>query len=172
MRFTLLIATLAVAFPAAAALDLPKRKSGLWEMTMTHEGQQAQAGMPGGKMQMCIDEKIDDLAQQMGESAAREMCTKAEFRREGDRYVGNSVCKFNGTTATTRMVLTGRFDAEYQADLDTRFEPPMNGRGQSRMTIKGRWVGPCKQGQRPGDMVMPNGMTINMFDAQKGMPRK
>ena len=173
MRFILTVAALAVAFPAIAALDLPKRKSGLWEMTMSRDGQQQQIpGMAGGKMSMCVDEKVDDLTKQMGESAAREMCTKADFRREGDRYVSDSVCKFNGTTATTHMVLTGRFDAEYQADMETRFDPPFMGMAQQRSTIKGRWVGPCKAGQRPGDMVMPNGMTINMFDAQKGMPRK
>lgn len=166
------VALIALAAPLASAamIDLPKRKSGLWDMTMSRAG-----GTPGpqaGKMQMCIDEKVDDLTKQIGQSAAREMCSKTDFRHEGDRIVSDSVCKVDQSTVTTHMVLTGKFDSEYQADMQTRFDPPMMGMAQSHTVIKGRWVGPCKPGQRPGDMIMPNGMTINVFDAGKAMPRK
>ena len=164
------LVALAAPLVSAAMIDLPKRKSGLWDMTMSREG-----GTPGpqpGKMQMCIDEKVDDLTKQIGQSAAREMCSKTDFRREGDRIVSDSICKFNQSTVTTHMVLTGKFDSEYQADMQTRFDPPMMGMAQSHTVIKGRWVGPCKPGQRPGDMVLPNGMTINVLDAEKGAPIK
>jgi hypothetical protein len=42
------------------------------------------------------------------------------------------------------------------------------------MTIAAKWVGPCPAGQRPGDMTMGNGMTINVLDMQKrgGMPKQ
>ena len=168
--FVAIVALAAPLATAAALPDLPKRKSGLWDMTMTRDP--APPGGAAGKMQMCIDEKIDDMTKQMGQSAAREMCSKTEFHREGDKIVGDSVCKVDQSTVTTHTVLAGKFDSEYQADIQTRFDPPMMGMGQSHMVIKGRWVGPCKAGQRPGDMVMPNGMTINVFDAGKGMPQK
>lgn len=46
---------------AAAAADLPKRKSGLWEMKTQMEG------MPShGPMQMCVDQTSDNLMQQRG----------------------------------------------------------------------------------------------------------
>ena len=163
------LVALAVPLATAALLDLPKRKSGLWDMTMTRDN--APPGAGTGKMQMCIDEKVDDLTKQMGESAAREMCSKTDFRREGDKIVGDSVCKIDQSTMTTHMVLTGKFDSEYQADMQTRFNPPMMGMAQTHSVIKGRWVGPCKPGQRPGDMILPNGMTINVFDAEKGGPK-
>jgi hypothetical protein len=35
------------------------------------------------------------------------------------------------------------------------------------MTINAKWLGPCKPGQKPGDIVMPGGMKINPQDYQK-----
>jgi hypothetical protein len=37
------------------------------------------------------------------------------------------------------------------------------------MTMTAKWLGPCAAGQRPGDMIMPNGMKMNILDLQKGM---
>jgi hypothetical protein len=42
------------------------------------------------------------------------------------------------------------------------------GRSQSKMVITARNVGPCKPGQRPGDLIMPNGQTMNMRDVMNG----
>jgi hypothetical protein len=39
---------------------------------------------------------------------------------------------------------------------------------RTKMTIRARNVGPCKPGQRPGDLVMPNGQTMNMRDMMNG----
>jgi len=33
--------------------------------------------------------------------------------------------------------------------------------------IQARWVGPCKADQKPGDMILPNGMKINVNDRPK-----
>jgi hypothetical protein len=39
------------------------------------------------------------------------------------------------------------------------------------MTMSAKWLGPCAADQRPGDMIMPNGMKINILDLQKrGVP--
>lgn len=149
----------------AHALDLPKRKSGLWEITTSREG--APKTAMGGPMQMCIDEKSDDLSRQLGESTSRDMCAKRDMRMEGGRIVADSVCKFADTTATSHSVISGRFDNAYDVEINTIYDPPLMGMKTSRTTIKARWTGPCKAGQRPGDMVLPNGMTINVFDAEK-----
>jgi hypothetical protein len=156
---------LAAAVAPAAALDLPNRKSGLWEITTSREG--APKAAMGGPMQMCIDEKTDDLSRQLGENTSREMCAKRDIRMEGGRIVADSVCKFGETTATSHSVMSGRFDNAYDVDIKTTYEPPLMGMKTSRTTIKARWTGLCKAGQRPGDMVLPNGMTINVFDAEK-----
>jgi hypothetical protein len=43
----------------------------------------------------------------------------------------------------------------------------LNGRHQ--IVITATWLGPCKAGQRGGDMIMSNGMKINMMDTLNGM---
>ena len=40
--------------------------------------------------------------------------------------------------------------------------------GGTRM-IQAKWVGACKKDQRPGDIVMPDGKTMNIFDLKKMM---
>ena len=40
------------------------------------------------------------------------------------------------------------------------------------MKIAAKWVGPCAAGQKPGDVIMSNGRTMNVLDLQKTMPRK
>jgi hypothetical protein len=37
-------------------------------------------------------------------------------------------------------------------------------------TIQAKWVGACKPGQRPGDITMSNGQTMNIRDLRKAMP--
>ena len=38
------------------------------------------------------------------------------------------------------------------------------------MKLAATWVGPCAAGQRPGDMIMGNGMTVNILDMKRGIP--
>ncbi len=167
--FALMVALLlANTVASAASVDAPKRKSGLWEIKVSS------AQFKGGHtMQQCVDQKSDDLTS--GDKPGREKvsCTKNEVRKEGVRIVSESVCKMNGSTATTRAVFTGRFDSAYKADIKSTFEPPMHGMSESSSSMEARWLGPCKPGQKHGDISMP-GMPegINMEELMKKMPRK
>jgi len=39
-------------------------------------------------------------------------------------------------------------------------------------TMSAKWLGPCAADQKPGDMIMGNGLKINLLDLQKGvLPR-
>jgi hypothetical protein len=138
------------------AMDPPKRKSGLWEMKTAMEGMPANMGA----MQMCVDEKSDDITRQQAEADTRRMCSKNEMRRDGNRLLMHSVCTFDKVTATTDAVFTGSFESGYRSEMRTSYNPPMMGRKESRMTIEAKWLGPCKAGQKPGD-VMINGMSFN-----------
>lgn len=155
-RFLCVVA-LAVALPATAA-DLPRRKSGLWEISTA-------AGKDGQMMaaQMCIDQKTDDLSRQL--AGVGVSCSKQDVRRESaTRYVIDSVCKFGESTATTRAVFTGSFESQYDVDIKARYAPPLMGMSEGQSTIRARWLSACKPGQRPGDLVMPNGTTINVLE--------
>jgi len=146
----------------ALALDLPKRKSGLWDVKISRAG----AKRPPQTFQMCIDQNTDDIALQMGESFSRQACSKQQIRREGNRIVGDSVCKIGETTATSHTVVSGDFDHTYRGEIHTKYSPPLMGTSENLMLIEGKWAGPCQPDQQPGDMIMPNGMKINIKQLQ------
>jgi hypothetical protein len=153
----------------AASMDAPKRKSGLWEMKMSSPQMQG-----GHTIQQCVDQKSDDLTSADKPGREKVSCSKNEVRKEGDRIVSESVCKTEGTTVTTRTVMKGRLDSAYKADIRSTFEPPMHGMRESSSTMEARWLGPCKPGQKHGDVSlpgMPEGMP-NIEELMKKMPQR
>ena len=50
--------------------------------------------------------------------------------------------------------------------------PGLGPGGELHMAIAAKWVGPCAKGQRPGDIMMGNGMKMNVLDFEKrAVPR-
>jgi hypothetical protein len=99
-------------------------------------------------------------------------CSKQEIRREGDRIVAESVCRIGESTATTLMVFSGSFDSGYRAEVRSTYAPPLLGLSEGSARVDARWIGPCPPAQRPGDMTLPNGTTINLYDARDGALRQ
>ena len=165
MRLGLCITVLAaaIAVPASAA-DMPKRKSGLWDVKVTHVGT-ASAPADAQSMQMCVDTKTDNALHQSAAAGGKQSCTRQDVRQEGNRTVVDSVCKFGESTATTRAVFTGSFDSAYTVDIKTTYNPPFMGSKEGNTAMEARWVGPCKADQKPGDVILGNGMKINMNGA-------
>jgi hypothetical protein len=165
-RFAPLVAAaLALATLAANAADLPRRKSGLWEIATAN-----QQGQPFAA-QMCVDQKTDDLTRQL--AGVGVTCSKQNVRRESaTRYVIDSVCQFGESTATSRAVFTGSFESKYDVDITAKYVPPMMGISEGRSTINARWISACKPGQRPGDIILPNGMTMNVLQPQGQAPKR
>jgi len=168
MRFVaLLTISLSASAAFAATPDMPRRKSGLWEITVS-----SGSAKGGHSMQQCIDEKTDDMMKNNMAGTEKQSCSKNEFRREGAKLITESVCKMSGTTATTKGVFTGQFDAAYKADIKSTYEPPLHGMKESSSTIDAKWLGACKPGQKPGDMSMPGMPNININDMMKNLPKK
>ena len=40
--------------------------------------------------------------------------------------------------------------------------------GAHKMAIDAAWTGPCAAGQKGGDMILPNGMTVNILAMSAG----
>lgn len=158
-----LLATLFVGLSAQAlAFDMPKRKSGLWEITTSMEGMPK--GM--GPIQHCIDQSSDDLMRQNAEKS-KQQCSAMDVKQQGDKITIHSVCKHDTTTTTLDAVFTGAFDSAYRGDMQTQFDPPMHGKSVSKMSVTAKWLGPCKPGQKPGDIVMPGRGNFNLEEAMK-----
>ncbi|HKA34766.1 MAG TPA: DUF3617 family protein [Candidatus Binatia bacterium] len=157
------IVLMTAAGASAATFEPPKRKSGLWETKVSN------AQVPRGQtMQQCIDQKTDDMMRKEQESHMS--CSKKDMRREGDRIVGDSVCKIEGTTVTTHTVITGNFDTNYKAEVKSTYNPPVNGQRESSSTVEGKYLGACLAGQKPGDVVMPQGGQGNQQNMPRGGP--
>jgi hypothetical protein len=102
MKLAVFLATLLAAMAASAASpDAPRRKSGLWDISITAPG------MPQMSFRECVDQKSDDMAKPAKPGEDDDVsCSKVDWRREGAGWVMDSVCKVEGTTATTRSVFT------------------------------------------------------------------
>jgi hypothetical protein len=135
---------------AFAADETPKRKPGLWELHSEMNGRAATIG----PIEQCIDEKTDDLMRQSVADAPIK-CEKRETRRDGDKFVIHSICKFQDTTITTDGVFTGDFNANYRGEMHMTYAPPMHGMSNGAMVISAKWLGPCKPGQKAGDVSLP-----------------
>jgi len=150
----LLAATLALTAAVALAQDAPRRKSGLWEISMSS----SQMPKPMVSKQ-CVDEKTDDLGKRPMRPG--EKCSRQGVRREGGNVIVESVCQIDGSTATTRGVFSGDFASAYKGEMTTTFAPPLHGMAETKMNFQARLTGPCAAGQKPGDVTMegvPGGM--------------
>jgi len=171
LRLACAIVAMAAVAPAAAQ-DLPKRKSGLWEIRTSSLGAtKGPAGAEAARVPLCIDETTDDAVTQQALGMAKQSCTKQDIRRTGTQVVVDSVCKFGDTTATTHSVFTGAFDSAYKVETRSTYDPPLMGMREGNALIEAKWLGACKADQRPGDVILGNGIKINMND-QKGPVRK
>ncbi len=162
---------------ASAAMDVPARKAGLWQMTMTFESR----NLPQQTIKQCIDAATDKLMNSMGGQIQKQNCSKQDMQRVGDTIVVDSVCKTgagNGTSVS-HAVVTGDFNSAYTVKVESKTEgaamPGMSPGGTMKMSIDAKWLGPCAAGQHPGDMIMGNGMTINVRNMPSmggGTPRR
>ena len=147
----------AIGASAAVAAELPRRKSGLWSMSLT---------MPGTSvpltMQQCVDEKTDDITAAMVDRT-KQAC-KSQTKRDGNRVVFDSTCKLGKTTSTTRGVFVGDFKSSYTHESTTTFNPPMAGMREGVTKGAAQWTGPCKAGMKAGDVMMSNGTKFNVND--------
>jgi hypothetical protein len=161
MRPSLLLLLAAACALPAHADDYPKLKSGQWELT-TNMG----AGPSGPRTMrstMCTDEAVQQEMMKMGAGTTKEMCTKNETKRDGNRIVGTAECKMGeGTRFTSRSVMTFNGDTSYRTDVTAVYDPPLNGTKESHITLEGRYVGACRDGLVPGDFVGPNGQKFNL----------
>jgi len=173
-RYPAVAACVLFALPAFAS-DLPMRKAGLWELKMEFQGR----NLPTQLMQQCTNPATDQLMTFNFGGAAERNCQKREIHANGGTITVDSVCSFGDATTTSHAVVSGDFNSAYTVQINSTRQGgrPIPGAapgGESHMTVAAKWLGPCVAGQRPGDVMMGNGMKMNVLDLQNtgGMPQR
>jgi hypothetical protein len=155
---------LAFVLPEAAAVEMPVRKAGLWEMKMLRTG----SPMPEMTMQHCTDETTDKEMSTGLSPTAKDVCSKQDLQKTATGYVADSVCSVGGVSMTSHSDITGDYNSAYTVKTTSHREGgPAGVPRDTTITIEAKWLGACKPDQKPGDIVMPGGLKLNIKDAQK-----
>jgi hypothetical protein len=148
----------------AGAVDLPVRKSGLWEMKVLHTGSPA----PEMTMQQCTDETTDKDMSTAFSPMAKDICSKQDIQKTATGYVTDSVCGIAGMSIKSHAEIIGDFNSAYTVKSTSHSEGgPAGVARDSTTTIEAKWLGACKADQKPGDIIMPGGIKINLKDMEK-----
>jgi hypothetical protein len=149
---------------AALAAEQLSRKPGLWEVKTTIDNSSA----PPRVVQQCIDAATDELSQSIAGPFSAAVCPERKVQRSADAVTVDSTCSIAGKPASAHAVVTGSFDSAYT--MKVAAEGELLPGGKMAMTMEGKWLGACTADQRPGDIIMGNGVKINIPDMQKRSP--
>lgn len=173
-HLSLAVFSLLLTWPAAA-FDMPARKPGLWQLTMKHQG----TGSPSEPQisQQCIDAATDKEMNAYGSNMSREMCSKQDIQKVGERIIADWTCQIGAMSIATHAEYSGSFDSAYTINTTSIITgTPTSANGKSSMITEVKWIGPCGPDQKPGDMIISVGtrpgatMKMNIRDVMKGAP--
>ena len=164
VAFCLGLSLLAGSANNAGAVELPVRKSGLWEMKVLQTGSPA----PEMTMQQCTDETTDKDMSTSFSPMAKDVCSKNDIQKTATGYVTDSVCGSGGMSVKSRAEITGDFNSAYTVKSTSNSTgAPAGVPRDSTTTIEAKWLGACKADQKPGDIIMPGGFKMNIKDIEK-----
>ena len=147
----------------ARAAEIPLRKPGLWEMKLVKTG----SAFPELTMQHCTDETTDRDMSTASSPLSKEICSRRDIQQAATGYVIDSVCSVAGTSMTSHSEVTGDFNSAYTVKTTAHSEGGPQASHDATTVIEAKWLGDCKPGQKPGDIVMPGGFKLNVRDAEK-----
>ena len=143
--------------------ELPTRKAGLWEMKVDKVG----SVIPEMTMQHCTDEATDKDMINAVSPLAKQICTKQEVHKTASGYATDSVCSVAGVSMTSHSEITGDFNAAYSVTTQSHLDKGPESLRNTTTKIEAKYLGDCKPNQKPGDIVMPGGVKLNVKDAEK-----
>lgn len=159
--FFLAAAILAASEAAAQDATLPARRAGYWQVILRSDA----PGATAIKSEFCTDATVEQKVSVLGKSMMANVCSKSQVQHSLAGWTFVSVCKAGSMTIRTAATLSGDFQTHYHYDATMQMTPPLApGLGNRRTFADGQWLGPCPPGRKPGDMVMPTGMVVNIVN--------
>jgi len=156
---SLVLSTLVLcgAVTISAADQMPMRKAGLWESTMTGVGLGA---LGAGTTKQCIDAATDRAA--MSGALTAKTCQQGPIVKTAAGYEFESTCRIGGVTSSSKSVVSGDFVSKITVSVTSIVSGGGSLGQESKTTVESRYVGPCEPGQKPGDVIMPDGKVIGL----------
>ena len=118
-------------------------------------------------LQFCTSPDVEKRVTAFSGPMNQKSCSKFDMHRTPGGMVFESVCNRGGITVSSTGTMSGDFQTHYHLDVASHMSPAAPGRpGDSHVSMDGKWLGPCPAGRKPGDMVMPGGMVVNIDRAR------
>jgi len=153
---------------ATDTVEFPTLKNGQWEMTT----QSSATGAAPRKTTVCLDANTQKRMFEMSQGVQKEMCARMDMRRDGAKYVMEAECKLGETTVKSHGVMTMQGETAYRTESTATFDPPFNRDiKETKTVIEGKYLGACREGMKPGDMITATGEKINLMEMQARPPR-
>ena len=148
--------------PPRPPVELPERTPGLWQLNLSEEGSEDQART----MRLCTDAATEKQLGITGEDLSGDKCRRTTVSKLEDGAWGFLAECQMGTGGTTE--LSGKITGDYSRDYVLTLRSQTSGAAVEHMnrvvnmTIKARRLGPCRSGQKPGDVILAD-ETFNLF---------
>jgi len=138
----------------AFAEELPQRRPGLWESRSTSAEGETSA-------KQCVGPGTD-RAMLGGMTGAA--CAKMEVTKTATGYAVATECAIGQIKAVGNSVVTGDFQTSVRTEGTTRLTgmPGQAGTVERKLVVEAKRLGECGPGQKPGDIIMPDGKVISM----------
>jgi hypothetical protein len=161
-----LLAAALAAGAAHAAEEKYQRKSGLWELRRAEPQSPDQVAI----YRMCVDHTADNALLKLGTAMRAERCQPSKVARNGDKLTLDAVCEMDHgrIKAATHTVITGKLDSAYTVESNWTFSPPRHKETGGSAVINAKWTGECQPDQHPGDLILPSGLKINVYEEKAG----
>jgi len=156
------VATSVLGAVPAFADELPQRKPGLWETKSSGAEGETSA-------KQCVGPGTD-RAMLGGMSGAA--CSKVEVKKTATGYAVATECAIGQIKAVGSSTVTGDFQATVRTEGTTTLTgmPGQAGPVERKLVVEAKRVGDCGPGQKPGDIIMPDGRVISMPGATGAKP--
>lgn len=148
------VATSVLGAAPAFADELPQRKPGLWESKSTSAEGETSA-------RQCVGPGTDRA---MVGGMAGAACSKMEVTKTATGYAVATECAIGQIKAVGSSVVTGDFQTSVRTEGTTKLTgmPGQPGPVERRLVVEAKRVGDCGPGQKPGDIILPDGRMMPM----------
>lgn len=137
------------------------RKPGLWSVSLWDD---TRSVMRAVKVRQCTDLRTEPEVL-LSILPAQENCTALDVLSDGEKMIIRTRCKTHDMDVSGEMTLTGDLQSAYQGEAMVSFKRGFASSVPGRKQFfKAQWLGPCPVGMIPGEMLLSNGIKVNVLN--------